>query len=112
MLNGRNLNCNAHKEGLLKVSFPDYDAPQKPDRGRRRRRSTKKGSLISLKILVDVKQKKLFFLYYSKNSNNFPMGLKIKFVYFGIKNSFVIYDQKNEVHEIGCKFCWSLSIKS
>jgi len=60
MLNGRNLNCNAHKEGLLKVSFPDYDAPQKPDRGRRRRRrrSTKKGFLISLKILVDVKQKK------------------------------------------------------
>ena len=74
----------SHKAGLLKVIFPDYDAPLKSDRGRRRR-SRKKGSSISLKILVDVKHKKLFFLYYSKYSNNFPMGLKFQICEFWYK---------------------------
>ena len=37
------------------------------------------GSLISLKILRDIKHQKLLFYYNSKNSYNFPMGLKTQF---------------------------------
>ena len=39
--------------------------------------STKKGSLNSLKISELVKQEKLIFLYFEKNSNNSLMGMKI-----------------------------------
>ena len=40
------------------------------------------GSLISLKILRDIKHQELFFYYNSKNSYNFPMGLKGSFYEF------------------------------
>ena len=41
------------------------------------------GSLISLKILRDIKHQKLFFYYNSKNSYNSLMGLKTTFYEFG-----------------------------
>ena len=47
-----------------------------------------------LKILVVVKHLKLLFYYFSINSNNSPMGLKIRYCKFMDENSFVIYDQK------------------
>ena len=45
-------------------------------------RPKNEGSLISLKILRDIKHQKLFFYYNSQNSYNFPMGLKSSFYEF------------------------------
>ena len=45
-------------------------------------RPKKLGSLISLKILSDIKHEDLFFYYNSKKLYNFPMGLKSSFYEF------------------------------
>ena len=61
----------------------------------------KKGSANWLKVLVVVEKIQLLFYYFSKNSNNSPMGLKIRYCKFMDEKFLRNLRAKIKIHEIG-----------